>query len=67
MTFESIDPGAPQPILDPTDPRYGKPQPDSAARREIVAPSYPRQPTRQRGGPGHVYPRRLRRRAARGH
>jgi hypothetical protein len=38
------DPNAPRPILDPTDPRYGR------------EPGRTR-PARRRGGPGHVKPR----------
>jgi hypothetical protein len=49
------NPGAPQPISDPTDPRYGQTQP--GLHEVVVDPTDPRQPSRQFGRPGHVYPR----------
>jgi hypothetical protein len=61
------NPAASQPILDPTDPRYGRLQPRSATPPELVGPTDPRQGTRARTSPGHVYPRWRRRRAASGH
>jgi hypothetical protein len=53
------DPTTPQPILDPTDPRYGPLQPDPATPPLNLDTTHTRRGarTRQRRGPGHVNPR----------
>jgi hypothetical protein len=61
------NPGVPQPILDPTDPRYGQLQGGARASGEVLDATDPRATgrlARQRGGPGHVYPSSRRRREA---